>query len=108
MESEGLITEISQVLKREDGSEVKIVAKSCFNAGLAHSKDVYVLRRETSAHDWKLCSDIPQPGWREMSVEDYIKHGRSEQRQAVSPGEILKVANWLGKPIIQLPAQQVA
>ena len=45
---EELITRISQVIKRKDGSEVKITAQATFGAGLTRSIDVYVLRRDNA------------------------------------------------------------
>ena len=90
---EDKITKITQIIQREDGSEARIVASACFGIGLALSIDVYVHRRESSGHNWILCSDRPHPNWLEMSVEDYIDNGRSEMLQTVSPGEILKMAN---------------
>jgi len=59
------------------------------------SVGVYVHRRESPLHDWKLMSDRPHPDWRKMSVDEYVKHGRSEMLQAVTHGEILKVTNAL-------------
>lgn len=79
-----------QVLKRDDGSEAKIVAQACFGLGLTCSIDVYVHRRDNPDQPWRLTSDSPHPDWRQMSVDDYIKHGRSEMLQTVSIGEILK------------------
>jgi len=46
--------------------------------------DVYVLRRDTPERPWVLCSDRPHPDWRSMSVDEYIKRGRSEMLQTVS------------------------
>lgn len=99
METEGLITKVSQIIQRKDGSEVRIIAQAFFGLGLSRSTDVCVHRRESHEHCWKLCSDKPHPDWRTMSVDDYIKHGRSEVLQAVSPGEILKLTNAIGKPM---------
>lgn len=87
-----------QFIQRKDGSEVKIVAQEFFGAGLTRSIGVHVLRRESSENNWQLCSDRPHPNWRNMSVDEYVKHGRSEMLQTVSIGEILKVTNALEKP----------
>lgn len=84
-----------QLIQRKDGSEVKIVAQEFFGAGLARSVGVHVLRRENAESNWKLCNDRPHPNWRNMSVDEYVKHGRSEMLQMVSHGEILKVVNRL-------------
>ena len=84
-------SKLARILQRVDGSEVRITATAMYGAGLTRSVDVYVHRRESSDRIWKLCSDRPHPSWREMSVDEYIKHGRSEMLQAVSHGEILKV-----------------
>lgn len=98
-ETEALVTRISQILTRKDGSEVKIVAQAAFGSGLTRSIDVYVLRRENPESNWNLCNNRPQPGWREMSVDEYIKCGRSEMLQVVTPGEILRLTSAIGKPL---------
>lgn len=99
MTTENLITKVTRVLQRENGSEARIVAQTMFGEGLHPSLDVFVLMRESSTHNWKLCSSTPHPDWRTMSVEDYIKNGRSEMLQTVTPGEILKVTALLGQPM---------
>lgn len=99
MKTKKSITKFTQIIQREDGSEVKIVAQACFGAGLAQSTDVYVHRRESSEQDWHLCSTKPHPDWFRMSVDNYINFGRSEMLQAASPGEILKAVNEIGKPL---------
>ena len=87
---------IEQIIKRSDGSEVKIRATEMFGVGLTRSVDVFIHRRESSNHDWKLCNDRPHPDWRQMSVDEYVQHGRSEMLKAASPGEILKFTSMLG------------
>lgn len=82
-------------IRRGDDSEVRITATAMYGAGLTRSVDVYVHRRDSSDKEWKLCSDKPHPYWREMSVDDYIKHGRSEMLMTVSPGEILSATSAL-------------
>lgn len=96
---ENLATKVTRIIPRADGSEVKLVAQAYFGAGLHRSVGVDVFRRESPDHDWKLCSDRPHPDWRKMSVAEYDKHGRAEKFQAASHGEILAVANAIGKPI---------
>ncbi|MEE7147595.1 hypothetical protein ACVD2R_11805 [Escherichia coli] len=56
MVSEQLITKICQILKRADGSEVRIVVEQAFGRGLTPSLGVYVLRRPTATCNWQLCS----------------------------------------------------
>lgn len=85
-----------QTIKRADGSEVKIVAEEFFGAGLTRSIGVYVLKRPNPQSQWHLCNDRPHPNWRNMSVDEYVKHGRSEMLQTVSHGEILKLTQSLG------------
>lgn len=99
MQTDQVITKISQIIPRKDGSEVKIVAQQSTASGGTGSIGVCVLRRQSPQHDWKPCSDRPRPDWRTMSVDEYVKHGRSEMLQAVSHGEILKVASAIGKPM---------
>lgn len=88
-----------QLIRRKDGSEVKIVARDFSEPGRARSVDVYVLRRASPKHNWTLCSDQPHPDWRKMSVDEYVKHGRSEKLRTVTHGEIFKVANALQRPV---------
>lgn len=98
METEPLITKITQILHRDDGSEVKIIAKAATGLGLTQSTDIQVYKRETSLHEWRLCNDRPHPEWRTMSVDDYLNHGRPEMLNVATAGEILKVASSIGKP----------
>ena len=102
------VTKITQVIQRDDGSEVKIVAEAFFGVGLHQSIDVYVHKRESANHDWILCSDRPHPDWRSMSVEDYDKHGRSSMLQAVSSGELLRAMNAIGAPMCEQVDQEIS
>lgn len=96
-ETESPITKVTQILQRQDGSEVRITAETMFGAGLHPSLDIVVHKRGSPTQPWVLCNDRPHPDWRTMSVDDYVKFGRSEALQTVNHGEILKVANQLGK-----------
>lgn len=89
------MAKVEQIIQRKDGSEVRIVAEACFGTGDALSIGAYVLRRETAGHAWQLMGDRSHPDWRNMSVDDYVKHGRSEMLQTVTVGEILKVTSTL-------------
>ncbi|EEX1006899.1 hypothetical protein D3981_004920 [Escherichia coli] len=99
MDSQELITKVTQTLQRDDGSQAKIVVQQGFGLGLTSSISVYVLHRKTDHDPWLLCSDKPHPDWRTMSVENYNRYGRSEMLRVVSPGEILKLTNAIGKPM---------
>jgi len=100
---ENLVTKFVKVIRRPDGSEVKLVAQAYFGAGLHRSVGVDVFRRERPDLNWKLCSDRPHPDWRKMSVAEYCKSGRSEKLQAASHGEIFAAAQMIGRPISMLP-----
>lgn len=83
------MAKVEHVRQRKDGSEVKIVANAAYcGPHLELSVFVYVFRRENSDQDWQLTSDRPHPDWRTMSVEEYIKRGRSEMFRTVTHGEI--------------------
>lgn len=99
MNSPELISKVTQVLQRPDGSEAKIVATAMFGTGLHRSVDVYVLRRESPEHDWSLCDNRPHPDYLTMSVDEYIKRGRSEMLRTVTTGEILKISSLIGQPV---------
>lgn len=99
MEIHELITKVTKIIPRNDGSEVRIVAEQMTGLGLNSSISVYVSRRKTPRHPWILLSDRPYPDWRGMSLDDYIHHGRSEMLQAVTSGEILELTSMIGKPL---------
>lgn len=84
---------VKRILQRSDGSEVRISADPCVGLGLKVSVNVYVHFRSNPSEEWKLASDRPHPDWRTMSVDDYIKRGRSQMLQLVSHGEIFSVSN---------------
>lgn len=56
-EPEKFITKFTQLIERNDGSEVKIVATAFFGAGLHMSVGVDVFRREKPKQQWSLCSN---------------------------------------------------
>jgi hypothetical protein len=93
------VTKFTKILKRTDGSEVRIVAQAYFGAGLHRSVGVDVFRRQSPGHNWEYCREEPHPDWRTMSVDEYVRRGRSEKLQAASHAEILSVASAIGKPI---------
>lgn len=88
---------IEHLIRRADGSEVKIVAQDFFSVGFERSISAYVLRRESPESHWNLCADRPHPDWRKMSVDEYVRHGRPEMLQVASAAEILKVTSLLFK-----------
>jgi hypothetical protein len=88
---------VEHLIRKEDGSEVKIVAQDFISMGLKRSIGAYVLRRESPKSEWKLCNDRPHPDWRKMSVDEYVQHGRPEMLQVVSTAEILKVTSYLSE-----------
>ena len=86
------MSKVERLIRRPDGSEVKIVGQAMFGAGLHLSVDTYVLVRESEKHQWRVASDQPHPDWRSMSVDEYLKRGRSEVHRLVSHGQILAVS----------------
>lgn len=99
MAMQELITKVTQDFIREDGSQARIVAQEAYGSGLTRSVDYYVLRRADASANWTLCSKKPHPEWRTMSVEDYVRQGRSEVLRTVTQGEILRLLSALGKPL---------
>lgn len=100
IEPNSLITKITQVIQRKDGSEVRIVVTDFSpNPIKPFDINVDVFRRDTPEQEWKLCSDRPHPDFKAMPREEYVKHGRSEKFQTVTHGEILRLTNLIGKPM---------
>lgn len=89
------MNQVTQILERKDGTQVKLVATEMFGAGLQRSIDVFALKRNHVNEAWQSVSNRPHPDWRSMSVSDYIRHGRSELLRLVSHAEILKVTKQL-------------
>lgn len=99
------ITRVTRVLKRGDGTEVRIVAQAYFGAGLHRSIGIDVFRRDGPTQNWTYCSDRPHPNWRSMSVDEYKRSGRSEMLQVASHGEILSVACLIGNRLQTSPGR---
>lgn len=106
LERGALVTKYTQILERGDGSEVKIVAQAYFGAGLHMSVGVDVFRRERGEAQWVLCSSAPHPDWRQMSVDEYVRRGRSEVLRTVTHGEIFKASSMIGKPTSSVPQRE--
>ena len=96
-----LITKVTQIFPREDGSEARIVAEN-FGDQWNPSIGIYVHKRENPESPWKLCNDRPHKDWKAMSVDDYVKYGRSEVLQTISFGERVRVTSLIGKPMSAL------
>lgn len=86
---------LEQILQRQDGSEVRLLAQAYFGRGLHCSIGVDVFHRASPGNAWQLTSDRPHPDWLAMSVDEYVKRGRCEKFQVASIGEILKASNTL-------------
>lgn len=99
MQAEEIITKITRFFPRADGSVVRIVAENYGLPGTTPIVGYYVHRRQSPEHNWVLCNDRPDPRWREMPVEEYVRHGRAEVFQVLSHGEILQTLNAIGKPM---------
>lgn len=103
MDPTELISTVTQIIQRPNGAQVKIVATD-FGGPFGRNVGIDVFRRDDESQPWKLCSDRPHPDWRTMSVDEYIKRGRSEQMQAASFGELHRVSSLIGKTKAQARA----
>ncbi len=95
------ITRVSKVMKKDDGTEFRIVGELVI--GFSDTAiDYYVHRRQSPESPWELLSKDPHPDWRTMSVDEYTKRGRSPLLQALRFPELFKlmdVLKLLGKPM---------
>lgn len=89
------VTKVTQIINRTDGTQVKIVATTYVGLGLHISVGVDVFKRDDDNMPWILCDNRPVTNWKELSVAEYIIHGRSEMLQTVSHAEILRCTNML-------------
>jgi hypothetical protein len=88
------------LIKREDGSQIKIVCSLFTNINQTHSIDTFVLFRENAEDNWNVLSNIPAEGFKAMPREEYIRRGRSPLIQKVRVGELLKALNEFRKDVI--------
>jgi len=79
-----------EVITRDDGSQVKIVAQLMHGRGLHESIDTYVLRRESENDDWKYCSD-QIPDISKMTPTQVREEGHSEKFMYASVPEVIRV-----------------
>lgn len=86
---------IIRVFTRKDNSQARIVSEvfTYFNAPNAWYLDTFVQRRDSPLAEWVTLSNRPPLNYRNMSVDEYLKHGRPEVFKAVSIAEILLVRN---------------
>lgn len=78
-----------KLITRPDGSQVKIVAEQCVTPWGHSSIGNYVLHRQGESDQWRVCRSTPSADSRNMSVDDYVRHGRIEMLQKATVGEIL-------------------
>ena len=98
--TDDVVTKITKIIPRKDGSEVKVVVWSTVSlsdGSRQAASDVF--KRETPECSWKYCSDMPHKDWRTMSVDDYNAFGRCEKFQVASHSEILGLSQWIGRPM---------
>ena len=99
---------LSQILTRENGSQVKLVGRMTGGLFCEATPDVWALFRQDENSDWRLLSKEPHPDWKTMSVDDYVKRGRSEFLQNVSFGERVRFRQMFYVPINELDLTKVA
>ncbi|MDK9793771.1 hypothetical protein [Vibrio sp. D431a] len=89
------------LLKRNDGSEVKIVCELFTNISQLFSIGTFVLARKSPTDDWHYCSESDGKSIKECgSVANYIKHGRSTLMSTVRPHELLKATQEFKSKVI--------
>jgi hypothetical protein len=100
--ADDIVTKVTKIIPRENGSEVKIVAWSTVSPSDGSRQAACdVFKRETPEDNWQYCSDTTHKDWRTMSVDDYNAFGRCEKFQTANHGEILGVSQWIGKPMVE-------
>lgn len=98
-----LISTATQIIRRPNGVQVKIVATD-FGGPFGRNVGIDVFRRNDESQPWKLCSDRPHPDWRAMPVDEYVKRGRSEKLQTATFGEMCRVSRLIGMTHTQAQA----
>lgn len=84
------MSRVEHIIPTANGTQHKIIAESFFDAVHGRQTSFYVLSRPHPASPWTYLSERPHPDWRSMSVDEYLKNGRSEALNAVGSAEVLK------------------
>ena len=97
MNTENNITKVSQIFVRDNGNQVRITAQRFYSTpgSLKSNVDIMVHHRKNESENWNLCNNRPNPNWRKMSVDEYVKNGRPEMFSHATIMEILKVSSML-------------
>lgn len=81
---------IEKVIKRQNGSIVKIVAELFVSISGVISISNWALTKSTACKDWVLHTNDPIPRkWN--GVDDYHANGRPKMLRVVSIAEVLKI-----------------
>ena len=80
---------LEQLISRDDGSQIKIVAELWSNLFGKDAIHNYVLRRDSADLSWSCCGTTPATNWEKMSVDEYLQSGRSEMLRYASHAELL-------------------
>jgi hypothetical protein len=89
-----MTNKISKIIKRKDNSEIKINLQKYYGSGLHLSIGVDVFYRKDNKSSFVLLNDRPHQDWKKMTVDEYLKNGKSEVLKLVKPIEILSFINY--------------
>ncbi|MBE8596820.1 hypothetical protein [Xenorhabdus sp. BG5] len=74
----------------KESTIVRIIATMYYGSGLSESINVDVFKKDFDDSKFVLCGNDPHPEWRQMSVNEYIQHGRPEKFKYVTYAEIIR------------------
>lgn len=89
------------LLTREDGTQIRLVAIYCPNPIGTSSIDCFALVKTPQAADWSCVTYGPtgDKSLGGLSVDEYIKFGRKGLLSIVRPNEIFKVSQELQRKL---------
>ncbi len=91
------MSRVEHIIPTTNGAQHKIIAESFIDPVHGRQTSFYVLSRPHPASPWTYLSERPHPDWRSMSVDEYLKNGRSEALNAVGSAEVMKALSMLEK-----------
>jgi len=89
-----------KLFTRKDGSQARIVVTGMTEIpSFKIHRQVDVFTQAEDGVNWCLCADTPNRHWESlnMSVDEYLLHGRHPMFHVVSPAEILLAQKEFGE-----------
>lgn len=93
--SNDIVRKVTQTITRDNGDIVEITVSQ----DLFGHNNFTVREKKKGADKFRVCSSQTPHNVKTMPRSEYIKTGRPEAFRVAKIGEILKLSQWLGRPM---------